>query len=87
MIKNGYAIFALLNLIIIGIAIIGVFVHIYAIFTTDESILTKYMIYKDISMITTVASASVFSIVLFLLLNKYSNWDIQQLMDCCKEGY
>ena len=84
MIKNGYLLFVFFNIVLLVMGLVGIYIHINAVITSHESMLTKYMIYKDIGVVISVITAAITSIIMFVVLNKYSNYELEQIRNCCK---
>lgn len=83
MIKNGYLIFAIINLILLLLLIVGVILHVYVLVNVKESLFYKYFLTSDILSIAGGTVAIIFGIILYLILGAKNDYFKNDHLDCC----
>ena len=83
MIQNGYIIFALIELMLLLILIVGIILHIYVLINVKESIFYKYFLSSNLITLTTGIVTIIGGIIFYILLNVYNDNFKNDHMDCC----
>ena len=83
MIKNGYLIFAIVNILILAVTVYGIYAHIKALREYDEMIIERMQIYSDLLSLFPILLSTIFSIVFYLIINRYRNYNLAKMENCC----
>lgn len=83
MIRNSYAVFAVLKIMIAIMAFIGIIVHIYAIAKARNTIIDKVVIYYNMVDLLPLILSSLIGAAVFFIGNIFQNRKLDKLMKCC----
>lgn len=83
MIKNGYLIFAILNILTLFVVVYGIYAHIKSLQEYDEMIINRIQIYKNLFSLFPLIISTIFGIIIYLILNYYKNYSLMKLINCC----
>ncbi len=84
MIKNGYLIFAILQILVTIVIIYGIYTHVSSLLTENMDPLDKFILYTSAVSLPPLLITSITSLIKWILLNWYTNnYSLEAVMKCC----